>query len=180
MKAMFQEARHRMDRALESLESNLAVLRTGRANPALLRKVVVSHYGTMLPIDQVASITALDARTLAVTPWDRSALSAIEKAIRESDLGLNPANKGDALYIAIPALTEERRKELVKNAKAYAEEARIAVRNLRRELLSEVTKQAGLGEDERKRDEAEAQKITDEYIAKIDSALAHKEQDILN
>lgn len=179
MKHIQVDARDKMQKAIESLESNLSVLRTGRANPGILKKIVVEYYGNAMPIDQVASITAPDARTLVITPWDRGALNHIEKAIRDSDLGLNPNNKGDTIFISVPMLTEERRKEMVKNAKHYAEEARIAVRNLRKHALDEVKKIDAIGEDDIKRGEAEVQKITDEFIHKVDQVLHKKEQDIL-
>ncbi|MDO4245154.1 ribosome recycling factor [Deinococcus sp. VB343] len=179
MKSIQADAREKMSKAIEAFENNLSVLRTGRANPGILKKVLVDYYGSTMPIDQVASITTPDARTLVITPWDRGALNPIEKAIRDSDLGLNPNNKGDTIFISLPMLTEERRKDLVKNAKNYAEEARIAVRNLRKHALDEVKKVEGLGEDDIKRGEADVQKITDEFIAKVDSVFHKKEQEIL-
>ena len=179
MKSIQADTRDKMHKAIEAFENNLSVLRTGRANPGILKKVLVDYYGSTMPIDQVASITTPDARTLVITPWDRGALNPIEKAIRDSDLGLNPNNKGDTIFISLPMLTEERRKDLVKNAKNYAEEARIAVRNLRKHALDEVKKVEGLGEDDIKRGEADVQKITDEYIAKVDSVFQKKEQEIL-
>lgn len=171
--------RERMTKAIEAFENNLSVLRTGRANPSILKKIVVDYYGSQMPVDQVASITAPDARTLVITPWDRGALSPIEKAIRDSDLGLNPNNKGDTIFISLPMLTEERRKDLVKNAKSYAEDARIAIRNLRKQALDEVKKLEGLGEDEIKRGEGDVQKLTDEFILKVDAIFQKKEQEIL-
>ncbi|MFC4425683.1 ribosome recycling factor [Deinococcus navajonensis] len=179
MKSIQADARERMGKAIEALESNLSVLRTGRANPGILKKIVVDYYGSTMPIDQVASITTPDARTLVITPWDRGALGPIEKAIRDSDLGLNPNNKGDTIFISLPMLTEERRKDLVKNAKNYSEDARIAVRNIRKHALDEVKKVEGIGDDEIKRGEAEVQKITDEFIARVDSTFHKKEQEIL-
>lgn len=170
-----------MQKALEALESNLSVLRTGRANPGMLKKITIEYYGTTMPLDQVAGVTTPDARTLLITPWDRGALNLIEKAIRDSDLGLNPNNKGDAIFIQVPTLTEERRKDLVKNAKAYAEEGRVAVRNIRKKALEEIKKlEKTTGEDELKRAQEEVQKITDEFIKKVDEVLAKKEHDILN
>ncbi|MEF2277911.1 ribosome recycling factor [Deinococcus sp. YIM 134068] len=179
MKAINADTRERMGKAIEALESNLGVLRTGRANPGILKKVTVEYYGSTMPIDQVASITTPDARTLVITPWDRGALNPIERAIRDSDLGLNPNNKGDTIFISLPMLTEERRRDLVKNAKNYAEDARIAIRNLRKHALDEVKKLEGVGDDEIKRGEAEVQKLTDEYIRRVDDTFAKKEQDIL-
>lgn len=179
LKKIQDDAREKMGKAIEALENNLSVLRTGRANPSILKKIVVDYYGSQMPIDQVASITTSDARTLVITPWDRGALNPIEKAIRDSDLGLNPNNKGDTIFISLPILTEERRKDLVKNAKSYAEDARIVVRNLRKQALDEVKKLEGMGEDELKRGSDEVQKLTDEYIAKVDTTLQKKEQEIL-
>lgn len=179
MKSIQSEARSKMGKAIESFEHNLAVLRTGRANPGILKKIVVEHYGSTMPIDQVASITTPDARTLVITPWDQNALQPIEKAIRDSDLGLNPNNKGDTIFISLPMLTEERRKELVKNAKNYSEEARVSVRSVRKSALDEVKKVDGLGEDDIKRGETEVQKLTDEFTTKIDEILQKKEQEIL-
>ncbi|GHG16490.1 ribosome recycling factor [Deinococcus indicus] len=179
MKAIQADTREKMGKAIESLENNLSVLRTGRANPGILKKIVVDYYGSSVPIDQVASISTPDARTLVITPWDRGALNPIEKAIRDSDLGLNPNNKGDTIFISLPMLTEERRKDLVKNAKNYAEDARIAIRNIRKHGLDEVKKVEGIGDDEIKRGEADVQKITDEFIAKVETTFQKKEQEIL-
>jgi ribosome recycling factor len=182
MKEVFTDARTRMQKALEALEHHLSVLRTGRANSGMLNKITVDYYGSEMPINQLANITTPDARTLVITPFDRGGLSGIEKAIRDSDLGLNPANKGDALYITIPALTEERRKELVKNAHRYAEEAKVAVRNVRQDAMKAVKqleKDKLASQDDVKRGEGEVQKITDEFIIKVDSTLEKKEADIL-
>ena len=179
MKSIQADARERMGKAIEALENNLSVLRTGRANPGILKKVLVDYYGSTMPIDQVASITTPDARTLVITPWDRGALNPIEKAIRDSDLGLNPNNKGDTIFISLPMLTEERRRDLVKNAKNYSEDARVAIRNIRKQTLDEVKKVEGIGDDEIKRGEADVQKITDEYVARVDSTFQKKEQEIL-
>lgn len=180
MKQIFTDARSRMQKAIEALESNLSVLRTGRAHPGILKKIQVDYYGSTMPIEQVASITTPDSRTLVITPWDRGALNPIEKAIRDSDLGLNPNNKGDAIFITLPSLTEERRKDLVKTARGYAEDGKVAVRNVRKGALEDIKKQAGtVGEDEIKRAEAEVQKITDEYVRKVDEVVERKEQDIL-
>lgn len=179
MKAINADARERMGKAIEALENNLSVLRTGRANPGILKKVMVDYYGSTMPIDQVASITTPDARTLVITPWDRGALNPIERAIRDSDLGLNPNNKGDTIFISLPMLTEERRKDLVKNARNYAEDARIAIRNIRKQALDEVKKLEGISSDDIKRGEAEVQKLTDEFVARVDTTFHKKEQEIL-
>lgn len=174
-----KDAKDKMSKAIDALDNNLSVLRTGRAHPGILKKIVVDYYGSQMPIDQVANITSPDPRTLVITPWDQGALQPIEKAIRDSDLGLNPNNKGDTVFITLPALTEERRKELVKNAKVYAEEARVAVRNVRKHAMDEVKKLEGIGDDEIKRNEGEVQKITDEFISKVDDIFSRKEKDIL-
>jgi ribosome recycling factor len=182
MKEILTDARTRMQKALEALEHNLSVLRTGRANPGMLQKITVDYYGSEMPINQLANITAPDARTLVVTPFDRGGLSGIEKAIRDSDLGLNPANKGDALYITIPALTEERRKDLVKNAHRYAEEAKVAVRNVRQDAMKAVKqleKDKLASQDDVKRGEGDVQKVTDEFVTKVDATLEKKEGEIL-
>jgi ribosome recycling factor len=179
MKDTIQDTRTRMGKAIEALEQSLSVLRTGRANPGILKKVVVDYHGSPMPIDQLANVTTPDARTLNIQPWDRSALAAIERAIRDSDLGLNPNNKGDTIFISLPALTEERRRDLVKNARTYAEDAKVAVRNIRKNALDEVKKAEGVGEDEVKRGETEVQKVTDEFIKRVDDVTARKEQDIL-
>jgi ribosome recycling factor len=183
MKDIFTNTRARMGKALEALEHNLSVLRTGRANAGMLHKISVEYYGSQMGIQAMANITVPDSRTLVVTPFDRSSLGTLEKAIRDSDLGLNPANKGDALYITIPSLTEERRKDLVKNAKGYAEEARIAVRNARQEAIKSVQqmeKDKTASQDDAKRGQTEIQKITDEFIGKVDATLDQKESEILN
>ena len=182
LKEVYREARAHMQKTVEAFEANLGGLRTGRANPALLAHLKVEYYGSVMPLNQVASVTAPDARTLVVQAWDQNALPAIEKAIRESDLGLNPNNRGDALYIQIPPLTEERRKEIARTARGYAEEARIAVRNARREALDQIKKlekEKLLSEDEAKRAQDEVQKITNEFIDKIDTILEKKEHEIL-
>ncbi|WP_425147093.1 ribosome recycling factor [Deinococcus sp.] len=179
MKEIMRDGRERMGKAIEALDGSLSVLRTGRANPGILKKIVVEYYGTATPLDQLANITTPDSRTLNIQPWDRNAVSAIEKAIRDSDLGLNPNNKGDAIFITLPVLTEERRRDLIKNARSYAEDAKVAVRNIRKAGLDDLKKLEGVGEDEVKRGETEVQKLTDEFIRRVDEVTARKEQDIL-
>ncbi len=182
LKELYSETKSHMQKSLEALEHHLATLRTGRANPAILSNIKVEYYGSSMPLNQVGTISSPDPRTLVVQSWDPNMLKEIEKAIRDSDLGLNPTNKGDALYINIPPLTEERRKDLVKSVRHYAEEARVAVRNIRREALDKakkLQKELHLSEDDLKRAEAEIQKITDEFIHKVDEALHKKEQEIL-
>lgn len=182
LKDLYSEARNHMQKALDALEHHLSTLRTGRANPAILNNIRVEYYGTPTPLNQVGTVSSPDARTLMVQSWDASALKDIEKAIRDSDLGLNPTNKGDALYISIPPLTEERRKDLVKTVRHYAEEAKIAVRNARREAIDrakKMEKDKAVSEDDLKKAEAEIQKITDDFIHKIEGALSKKESEIL-
>jgi ribosome recycling factor len=180
IKPIFDNTRVRMQKALEAMDSSLSTLRTGRANPSMLKKIMVDYYGSTVPIDQIASINAPDARTLTITPWDRGAVGPIEKAIRDSDLGFNPNNRGEAIFINVPMLNDERRAALIKTARQYAEDGRIAVRNIRREGITEVGKLSKtVGEDELKKAEAEVQKITDEFIRKMDDTLEKKESDIV-
>lgn len=178
-----ENAAKRMDGVIEQLNSNLAQVRTGRANAMILDRVKAEYYGTLTPVNQMAAIKTPDAHTLVIEPWDKSALGAIEQAIMKSDLGVSPNNDGSVIRLPFPALTEERRKELVKQCKAYAEEARIAVRNIRRDANSEVersVKEDNLPEDEKRRAEDEIQKLTDSYIGKIDDILKTKESEVMS
>ena len=173
----------RMKGAVESFKSDLSGLRTGRANTALLDPITVEVYGAHTPLNQIATVSAPEPRLLSVQVWDKSNIGPVEKAIRSAGLGLNPINDGNNLRLPIPDLTEERRKELAKLASQYAEKARIAIRNVRRdgmEALKADEKKALLSEDERKRHENEVQKLTDSTIADIDAAAAAKEKEILN
>jgi ribosome recycling factor len=182
LKDIYSEARSTMQKSLEALENHLTGMRTGRANPGMLQNIKVDYYGSPTPLSQVGTVSAPDSRTLMVQSWDANALKDIEKAIRDSDLGFNPTNKGDALFISIPPLTEERRKDLVKSMKQYAEDAKVAVRNLRRDAIDKakkLEKDKGISEDDLKKAEAEIQKITDEYVSKVDGALQKKEQELL-
>jgi ribosome recycling factor len=172
----------RMKGAVESLASDLAGLRTGRANTSLLDPVTVEVYGANMPLNQVATVTAPEPRMLAVQVWDRSNVSSVEKAIRSAGLGLNPISEGQTLRLPIPDLTEERRKELAKLATQYAEKARIAIRNVRRDgndVLKAAEKKGKISQDELKRLEGEVQKLTDKAIAEVDAAAAAKEKEIL-
>lgn len=172
----------RMNGALESLKSDLAGLRTGRAHTALLDPIVVEVYGSHMPLNQVASVSAPEPRMLAVQVWDKGSVNAVEKAIRAAGLGLNPITDGQLLRLPIPEMTQERRKELSKLAGQYAEKARIAVRNVRRDGMDSLKQDENkkeISEDDRKRLEAEVQKITDAVIADIDGAAAAKEKEIL-
>jgi ribosome recycling factor len=175
-------AEQKMHQSLESLKNNLAKVRTGRANPALLDTVQVEYYGSMVPMSQVANLTLLDARTIGVAPWEKGMGAKIEKAIRESDLGLNPASQGDLIRVPIPAMTEERRKELTKVVKGEGEQSKIAIRNLRRdanEHVKKLVKDKLASEDDERRSQEEIQKLTDKMIAEVDKIVAAKEQEIM-
>ena len=177
-----QKARQKMDGAIEALRREFAGVRTGKASPGLLDTVRVEAYGSVMPLNQVGTVTAPEARMLVVQPWDKGLLKAIEKGLRESDLGLNPSNDGALIRIPIPPLTEERRREYVKLLHKLTEEARVAVRNVRRDANDEVKqrqKDEGLSEDEIRREQGEVQKLTDSYIAKIDELMKHKEAEIM-
>ncbi|MBS0469325.1 MAG: ribosome recycling factor [Proteobacteria bacterium] len=172
----------KMDQTIAALKNNLAKVRTGRANPQLLDSIHVEYYGSMVPLSQVANVSLLDARTISVQPWEKNMGAKIEKAIRESDLGLNPASLGDLIRVPMPPMSEERRKEMTKLARNEGEGSKVAVRNLRRdanEAVKKLVKDKLASEDEQKRAEADVQKATDKHIAEIDSLVAAKEQDIL-
>ena len=177
-----QTAEHKMARSIEAFKAELHKIRTGRAHPGLLDQVHVEYYGSHVPISQVANVTLLDARTISVQPWEKGMGPKIEKAIRESDLGLNPAAQGDLLRVPMPALTEERRKELTKVVRHAGEEAKVAVRNLRRdanEHLKKLLKDKLATEDEERRAQDEVQKLTDRSIAELDRLVHAKEAEIL-
>ena len=172
----------KMDQSIAAFKNNLTKIRTGRANPALLDTVHVDYYGASLPISQVANVALLDARTISVQPWEKGMGAKIEKAIRESDLGLNPASMGDLIRVPMPPMSEERRKEMTKLVRHEGETAKIAVRNLRRdanEHVKKLVKDKLASEDEQKRSEAEIQKLTDRHIAEIDQLVAAKEHEIM-
>ena len=172
----------KMDQSIAAFKNNLTKVRTGRANPALLDTVQVDYYGSNVPLSQVANLTLLDARTIGIQPWEKGMGAKIEKAIRESDLGLNPASMGDLIRVPMPAMTEERRKELTKLVRGEGENAKIAVRNLRRdanEAVKKLVKDKLASEDDQKRSEAEIQKLTDRHIVEIDHLVAAKEQDLM-
>src|SRR6188768_3299444 len=175
-------AEQKMGRSIESLKSDLQKVRTGRAHTGILDQVHVDYYGSMVPISQVANVSLLDARTISVQPWEKGMGPKIEKAIRESDLGLNPSSQGDLLRVPMPALTEERRKELTKVVRHEGENAKVAVRNLRRdanEHLKKLVKDKVATEDDLKRAEADVQKVTDKHIAEIEQMVANKEKEIM-
>jgi ribosome recycling factor len=171
-----------MKKTIASLKDGYGALRTGRASPALFDKVRVDYYGEKTPLNQVANISTPEARLIVIQPWDKGIIGEIEKAIRSSELSLNPSNDGKVIRIAIPPLTEERRKELVKQAKGQAEQSRVAVRNIRRdgnEELKKLLKEKGLTEDEETKHSEELQKLTDSYIKQIDQVLEEKESEIM-
>ncbi|MEO9102551.1 MAG: ribosome recycling factor [Burkholderiales bacterium] len=175
-------AQTKMDQSIEAFRQSLSKVRTGRPSPALLDSVQVEYYGNRVPLSQVANVSLLDARTLSVQPWEKGMASKIEKAIRESDLGLNPASMGDLLRIPMPPMSEERRKELTKLVRADGENAKIAIRNLRRDAndaVKRLVKDKEASEDEQKRSEAEIQRVTDHHIIEIDRLVAAKEQDVM-
>lgn len=175
-------AEHKMSKSLEALKNELHKIRTGRAHPGLLDQVHVEYYGSKVPISQVANVTLIDARTIGVQPWEKGMGAKIERAIRESDLGLNPAAQGDLLRVPMPALTEERRKELTKVVRHAGEEARIASRNVRRdanEHLKKLLKDKAISEDDERRAQEQIQRLTDGTIAEIDKLVAGKESEIL-
>jgi ribosome recycling factor len=179
---LLKDAKDRMAKSVESSRGELATVRTGRASPHLLDRITVDYYGSPTPLKQLANVAASDARLLTVTPFDKSAIEAIEKAIRESDVGLTPSNDGSLIRLAIPELTEERRREMVKVVHGVAEEGRVAVRNIRRDTmhdLRELKKEGEAGEDDERRAETALQKQTDEAVAEIDTLLKGKEEEIL-
>jgi ribosome recycling factor len=182
MEELLQDAGERMQKSVESTRGEFGSVRTGRATPHLLDRVEVDYYGAKTPLKQLATISAPEARLLTVTPYDKSSIKAIEKAILESDIGLTPSNDGNLIRLSIPELTEERRKELVKIVHHIAEEGRVAIRNIRRDVmhdLRELKKEGEVGSDDEHRAEAELQKLTDERIGEIDRSLAGKEEEIL-
>ena len=176
------DARERMTKSVEALGHAFNRIRTGRAHPGLLEGITVSYYGVDTPLNQVANINVVDARTLGITPWEKKMVTEIEKAILKSDLGLNPTTAGDVIRLPMPPLTEETRKTLIKQAKAEAENARISIRNIRRDVLSDIKdllKEKEITEDEERKAQDDVQKITDKYIADVDAALADKEADLM-
>ena len=179
---LLKDARERMGKSIESTKHEFATVRTGRASPQLLDRVSVDYYGTQTPLNQIAQVAASDARLLTITPYDKSSIKAIEKSILESDLGLTPNNDGNVIRLAIPELTEERRKEMVKVVHGLAEEGRVAVRNIRRDCmhhLRDLRKSGDAGEDEERRAETELQKLTDANVKDIDELMKGKEEEIL-
>jgi len=175
-------AQNRMDQSIAAFKANLTKIRTGRANPALLDSIHVEYYGSHVPLSQVANVSLLDARTISVQPWEKNMGAKIEKAIRESDLGLNPASLGDLIRVPMPPMSEERRREMTKLVRQEGESAKIAIRNLRRdanEAVKKLVKDKTATEDDLKRTEAEVQKLTDRHITDIDALVAGKEKEIM-
>lgn len=182
MKAVFEKAREKMEKSVSSLKYEYNSIRAGRANAAVLDKIQVDYYGCPTPINQMAAISVPEARILAIQPWDASTLSLIEKAIQTSDIGINPSNDGRVIRLVFPALTEERRKQLSKEVAQLAEEAKVGVRNIRRDCIDKIKamkKNSEITEDDQKYGEEEIQKITDEYVKKIDEVAAGKSKEIM-
>ncbi|OWY40199.1 ribosome recycling factor [Xenophilus sp. AP218F] len=177
-----KSAEQKMQKSLEAFKADLAKVRTGRAHTGILDHIMVDYYGSDVPVNQVANVTLLDARTIGVQAWEKPMVAKIEKAIRDSDLGLNPASMGDVIRVPMPMLTEERRRDLIKVVRSEAEGARVAVRNIRRDANNDfktLLKDKLITEDDDRRGQDEIQKLTDKYIAEIDKALAAKEADLL-
>ena len=176
------ESEEKMEKAVSVAKDDFATIRTGRANPSMFNKILVDYYGAPTPVNQLASFHVADARMLTLTPYDKGSLAAVEKAIRDSDLGVNPTNDGAIIRVVFPQLTEERRKEFIKVARAKAEDAKISVRNVRRhakDTLDRLTKDGEVGEDDARRGEKSLEEITHKYVAAIDELLRHKEAELL-
>lgn len=179
---IIKDAKSRMAKSVESLQNALGKIRTGRAHTSLLDHIEIEYYGSMTPLSQVANVTVQDSRTLGISPWEKTMVGPIEKAIMESDLGLNPATTGTLIRIPLPPLTEERRRDLVKVVGGEGENAKIAVRNIRRDAINsckEFEKEGDISEDDLRRSEAEIQKLTDSFIAEIDQTIANKEDELM-
>lgn len=177
-----QTTESKMQKSLEALRLDLAKIRTGRAHTGLLDHVQVDYYGSMIPINQVANITLLDARTIGVQPWEKTMVGKVDKAIRDSDLGLNPATQGELIRVPMPSLTEERRRDLIKVVKHEGEGAKVAIRNLRRDAnshLKDALKDKEIAEDDERRTQEDVQKLTDRYVIEVDRLLAEKEKELM-
>lgn len=177
-----KNAEQKMQKSIETLKADLAKVRTGRAHTGILDHVMVDYYGSPTNLTQVANVTLIDARTIGVQPWEKKMIAVVEKAIRESDLGLNPSTQGDMIRVPTPPLTEERRKEMVKLVKSEAEDAKIAIRNIRRdgnEALKKLLKDKACSEDDERRAQDEVQKLTDKFVAEVDKIVVDKEKEIL-
>ncbi|MCH9644878.1 MAG: ribosome recycling factor [Gammaproteobacteria bacterium] len=179
---IFQDAKQRMEKSLVALESDLTKLRTGRAHPSLLEHIKVDYYGTPTQLNQVANVAVEDARTLSITPWEKTMVAPIEKAILTSDLGLNPATAGTIIRIPLPPLTEERRKSLVKMVREEAERTRVSIRNVRRDAnqsSKDLLKDKDISEDDDRRAQTDIQKLTDDFVKKVDAICSNKEKDLM-
>ncbi len=177
-----KDAESRMGKSVEALKHELAKLRTGRAHTSLLDHITVEYYGSSVPLSQVANINVSDARTLTVTPWEKQMVSVVEKAIRDSDMGLNPATAGEVIRVPLPPLTEERRKDMIRIVRQEGENAKVAIRNIRRDVLGDIKqllKEKEITEDDERRAEGEIQKITDKYVAEVDKLVEAKEKDLM-
>ncbi|HEB67430.1 MAG TPA: ribosome recycling factor [Gammaproteobacteria bacterium] len=177
-----KDAESRMGKSVEALKHELAKLRTGRAHTSLLDHITVEYYGSNVPLSQVANINVSDARTLTVTPWEKQMVSTVEKAIRDSDMGLNPATAGEVIRVPLPPLTEERRKDMIRIVRQEGENAKVAIRNIRRDVLGDIKqllKEKEITEDEERRAEGDIQKITDKYVAEVDKLVEAKEKDLM-
>jgi ribosome recycling factor len=182
IESAMNDATHKMEQAVAHLKEDFASVRTGRAAPSVLQRITVEYYGTPVPLNQLASVNVPEPRLLQVTPFDKTAVSAIEKAIQSSDLGITPSNDGNVIRLAFPPLTEERRKELVKQVHHRAEEGRVSVRNVRRhakEGMEKLEREGGISEDDLARAEKELQKLTDRFVGEIDEIQGHKEQELM-
>lgn len=183
MKEQMNIAKDKMEKTLKVLGSEFAAIRAGRANPAVLDRITVEYYGAQTPINQIAAVSVSEARVLVIQPWDKGALKAIEKAIQASDLGINPQNDGSVIRLTFPQLTEERRKEIVKEIKKLGEDSKVAVRSIRRDCMDkfkEMKKNSEITEDDLKKSEKDTQDLTDKYVKSIDDAVAVKEKEILS
>ncbi|MEZ5478542.1 MAG: ribosome recycling factor [Thiolinea sp.] len=179
---ILDDAEERMQKSIEALKHELTKIRTGRANASLLDHITVEYYGSEVPLSQVANISTEDARTLTVTPWEKPMVQVVEKAIMNSDLGLNPASAGTVIRVPVPPLTEERRRDLVKVVRAEAEGSRVAIRNIRRDAnstLKDLEKEKEISEDDERRAQDNVQKLTDKYVKEVDAVLEKKEQDLM-
>lgn len=183
MKEVISKCESKMNKSIDALKNEFASVRAGRANPAILDKVLVDYYGAPTPINQMAAISVSEARVLVIQPWDKSTLKTIEKAIQASDIGINPTNDGNVLRLTFPQLTEERRKELVKDIKKMGEESKVGIRNIRRDAMDKLKalkKDNSITEDDQKDGEKKIQDITDKFVKKVDALVAEKEKEVLS
>lgn len=181
MKEIYKSHEEKMKKTLASLEGELATLKAGRANPSMLDKIQVEYYGSLVPINQVGNVSVPEPRMLVITPWEKTMLKEVEKAILKSDLGINPTNDGTIIRLVIPELTEETRKNLVKKVKKYGEDSKVVIRNIRRDAIDKIKKlkDQDVSEDDMKKGEDDIQKLTDNFVKKIDSLVAEKEKEVM-